>query len=200
VRPRQSKALIAAFSLLELLLVAAILIIVSVLMMNEFSPSAHRKEMAACRSNLEKIYLALNFYRNDNGAYPIVQGALSPSAPMNLLIPKDTTVTEIFICPGSKDKPLRDGERFADHRISYAYYMGRTTNESPGEILMTDWQIDNAPKKQGQLIFSPDGSKPGNNHGKTGGNLLFIDGSVVGSGPKASGDSVFHPPVVLLNP
>ena len=190
----------AAFSLLELLLVATIMIILYVLTMGQFSTSARRKEMAACRSNLQKIYLALNLYRDDNGAYPIAQGATSPSAPLSLLIPKSTTTTEIFICPGSSDKPLPESERFADHRISYAYYMGRRTNDDPGEIIMSDWQIDNAPKKAGQLVFSFDGKKPGNNHDDTGGNLLFLDGSVVASRPKTSRDLPFQSPVVLLNP
>src|SRR5665213_4356396 len=160
-------------------------------MMGKFNTSAHRKEMAACRSNLEKIYLALNFYRTDNGAYPFVQGATSPSAPLSLLIPKCTTVTEIFICPGSSDRPLPEGEHFAERRISYAYYMGRMTNDAPGEVLMSDWQVDNALKRAGQLVFSLDGKRPGNNHNDTGGNLLFLDGSVNGCGPKSSRDLMF---------
>jgi type II secretory pathway pseudopilin PulG len=202
VRTQQYKTRVntAAFSLLELLLVSAILIIMYVMTMRQFSTSAHRKEMSACRSNLQKIYLAMNIYRDDNGVYPIAQGATSPSAPLSLLIPKSTTTTEIFICPGSSDKPLPETERFADHRISYAYYMGRRTNDDPGEILMSDWQVDNAPKKAGQLVFSFDGKKPGNNHDDTGGNLLFMNGNVIASGPKTSRDLPFQSPAVLLNP
>jgi prepilin-type processing-associated H-X9-DG protein len=166
--------------------------------MGQFSTSARRKEMTACRSNLQKIYLALNLYRSDNGAFPFVQGATSPSAPLSLLIPKSTTTTEIFICPGSSDKPLPESEHFAERRISYAYYMGRATND--GGILMSDWQVDNAPKRAGQLLFSVDGKRPGNNHKDTGGNLLFMDGSVRESGTKAKGDFLISAPVVLLNP
>ena len=142
----------------------------------------------------------MSIYRNDNGAYPFLQGATAPGAPLSLLVPKSTTVTEIFICPGSRDKPLPEGERFADRRISYAYYMGWTTNEDPEEILISDWQIDNAPKKQGQPVFSLDGKKPGNNHYADGGNLLSLGGEVSGSGAKASRDLVFPATVTLLNP
>jgi hypothetical protein len=156
--------------------------------------------LAACQQNLQKVYLALSIYRSDNGSYPSVNGAATPSAPLSLLVPKSTTVTEIFICPGSSDKPLAEGERFADCRISYAYYMGYATNDDPQEIIVTDWQIDNAPKRHGQLIFSADGKKPGNNHYTAGGNLLSLGGEVSGCGPKASRDLQFPPSVTLLNP
>jgi len=190
----------SAFSLVELLVVLALLVILTVMSTSRFSASARRKDLAACQKNLQKVYLALSIYRSDNGAYPFLQGATAPEAPLSLLIPKSTTVTEIFICPGSRDKPLAEGERFADRRISYAYYMGRATNDEPPEIVMTDWQINSAPKKMGQPVFSLDGKKPGNNHYGDGGNLLSLGGEVSGSGAKASRDLQFPPSVTLLNP
>jgi prepilin-type N-terminal cleavage/methylation domain-containing protein len=190
----------SAFSLVELLVVLALLVILTVMGTSRFSASARRKDLAACQRNLQKLYLALSIYRSDNGAYPFLTGATTPSAPLSLLIPKSTTVTEIFICPGSRDNLLAQGERFADRRISYAYYMGYATNDDPQEIIVTDWQIDNAPKKRGQQIFSLDGSKPGNNHYSAGGNLLSLGGDVSGCGPKATRDLLFSQSVTLLNP
>jgi hypothetical protein len=115
--------------------------------------------------NLQKIYLALGFYRNDNGAYPFLPEAQTSAEPLSLLIPKGTTDTAIFICPGSGDKPLPESEPFGKLRISYDYYMGRATNGDPKDILLSDWQVDTSPKKKGRQIFSLDGKKPGNNHG-----------------------------------
>jgi type II secretory pathway pseudopilin PulG len=189
-----------AFSLVELLVVLALLLILTVMSTSRFSSSARHKELVGCQRNLQKIYLALSIYRSDNGAYPFVQGAITPAAPLSLLVPKSTTVTEIFICPGSHDKPLAEGERFAGSRISYAYYMGWPTNAAPQEIVITDWQIDNAPKKMGQPIFSIDGKKPGNNHYGDGGNLLSLGGEVSSCGRKASRDLLFPATVTLLNP
>ncbi len=182
------------------MVVLALLLILTVMGTSRFSSSARRKELAACQSNLEKIYLAMSIYRSDTGAYPFLKGAAAPAAPLSLLIPKSTTVTEIFICPGSSDKALAEGERFPDRRISYAYYMGWATNDDPGEIVLTDWQIDNAPKRKGQHVFSPDGKKPGNNHYTDGGNLLTLGGQVSACGAKASRDLMFPPTVTLLNP
>lgn len=185
---------------MELLVVMALVAILTVMGTSQFSGSARRKGLVACQRNLQTIYLALSIYRNDNGAYPYLQSATAPEAPLSLLVPKSTTVTEIFICPGSSDKPLPEGQRFADRRISYAYYMGWETNDGPQEIVMTDWQVDRAPKKQGQAVFSPDGKAPGNNHYRDGGNLLSLGGEVSECGVKASRDLLFPNSVTLLNP
>lgn len=167
---------------------------------SRFSASARRRDLAGCQKNLQKIYLALSIYRNDNGAFPLDAGAETSEVPLSGLIPKCTTDTSVFICPGSGDPALPQDERFAQRRISYAYYMGRATNDDPSEILVTDWQIDTLPKTKGQLIFSPDGKKPANNHRAEGGNLLSCGGEISHSGPAASRDLVFPATVRLLNP
>jgi prepilin-type N-terminal cleavage/methylation domain-containing protein len=189
------------FSLLELLIVLALLLILTVMMDSQFTTSGRDRALAGCRGNLQKIYLALSIYENDNhGAFPFWKGASSPAEPLSLLVPKSTTVTEMFICPGSKDKPLPEAESFDKRKISYAYYMGRTTNDDAGVIIVSDAQVDAAPKNTGQQIFSADGKKPGNNHGKEGGNLLARGGDVSASGPKAARDVRYPPDVRLLNP
>jgi prepilin-type N-terminal cleavage/methylation domain-containing protein len=189
-----------AFSLIELLVVLALILILTVLSASRFSTSARRRELAACGGNLQKIYLALNFYRGDHGAYPLLPDAQTSAEPLSLLIPKGTTDTEIFICPGSGDKSLPESEPFNKSRISYDYYMGRTTTDDPHEIILSDWQVDTSPKEKGRQIFSLDGKRPGNNHEAVGGNLLSCGGAVVFSPPKAGQDFVFPSAVKLLGP
>jgi type II secretory pathway pseudopilin PulG len=189
------------FSLLELLIVLALLIVLTVMMSGHLGVASRNRALVDCRNNLQKIYLALSIYENDNhGAFPFLKDATTSAGPLSLLVPKSTTVTEMFICPGGNDKPLPEAESFADRKISYAYYMGRTTNDDAGEIIVSDAQVDTAPKSTGQQIFSDDGRKPGNNHDKDGGNLLSLGGEVTGSGPKASRDLHYPPSVRLLNP
>jgi prepilin-type N-terminal cleavage/methylation domain-containing protein len=189
-----------AFSLIELLIVLALILILTVLSASRLTTSAKKRQLASCSGNLQKIYLALGFYRNDHGAYPFLPDAQSSAEPLSLLIPKSTTDTEIFICPGSGDKLLPESEPFGKSRISYDYYMRRATNDDPHDILLSDWQVDAMPKKRGDLIFSPDGKKPGNNHQAVGGNLLSCGGAVVFSGPKAVQDVAFPSTVKLLGP
>jgi prepilin-type N-terminal cleavage/methylation domain-containing protein len=190
----------SAFSLLELLIVLTLIVILTALSAGRLTTSARKRELTACGSNLQKIYIALNFYRVDNGGYPFLAEAQTSAEPLSLLVPKGTTDTQIFICPGSGDKPLPESEPFGKRRISYDYYMGRATNEDPQDIILSDWQADTLPKHKGDRLFSIDGKKPGNNHDAVGGNLLSCGGAVVFSGPKASQDLVFPSTVRLLSP
>jgi prepilin-type N-terminal cleavage/methylation domain-containing protein len=190
----------AGFSLLELMVVLAVLVTLTVMSTSQFSSSARRRDLVKCQLNLQKVSLALSIYRNDNNAFPILKDASDSAAALSLLIPKSTTVTEIFICPGSSDSELPEGERFGNRRISYAYYMGRGANDDPKEILVSDWQVNTAPKRTGEPLFSPNGHRPANNHRAEGGNLLSCGGDISTSGPKASRDLLFTETVRLLNP
>src|SRR5580700_5746274 len=102
----------SAFSLLELLLVLAILLILTVLGTRNVTTSTRKRELTACSANLQKIYLALSFYRNDHGTYPMLSDAQSSAEALSVLVPKSTTETEIFICPASGDKLLPESEPF----------------------------------------------------------------------------------------
>jgi type II secretory pathway pseudopilin PulG len=186
--------------MLELLVTVALIMILTVMTTGYLTTSSREKAMASCQNNLQKIYLALNIYKSDNNAFPFIKDATTSAQPLSLLVPKCTTMTEIFICPLSKDEALPEAESFAKRRISYSYYMGLSTNTDSAAIIASDAQVDNAPKKRGQPVFSSDGSKPGNNHGDKGGNLITCAGEMVVSGPKASRDFSFPPEVRLLNP
>jgi prepilin-type N-terminal cleavage/methylation domain-containing protein len=189
------------FSLVELLCVLVILIILATMLDSRMAGSRRRTELELCRKNLQTISLALNFYAADNhGAFPMLKEAANSSGPLSLLVPRGTTETAIFLCPGSRDKALPEGESFAQRRISYAYYMGRSTNNSAAEVILSDWQVNDLPKTQGRPLFSSDGKKPANNHGKDGGNLLLVNGEVIGCGTNAPRDLPVPPGITLLNP
>ena len=169
----------AGLSLLEVLLAMVIVFILFTLYLSAGSKSAQEKKLAACQANLQSIYAAFStFSQDNNGALPAIPGSTNAEAPLSLLVPKYTTGTEFFICPGGKDEPLPDAQPFADKKISYAYYMGAALADGGEAPLMSDAQVNTLPKTVGQLVFSIDGKKPGNNHNKYGGNVLFGDGNV----------------------
>jgi len=183
------------------MIVLVMILLLTVMTSGHLSTSAAKRTFTECRGNLQKVYIAVSFYKSDNnGAYPFVAGAENPAQPLSLLIPKCTTTTEIFICPGSKDGPLPEGESFAKEKISYACYMGRGSNDGPDEAFITDAQVNDLAKVKGQQIFSVDGKKPGNNHGKRGGNILCLGGEVTQDEATASRDYTIPASVRLLNP
>jgi len=164
------------------------------------SRSRQEKDKAGCQKNLHQVYLALELFANDHeGLFPVVTGAKTSEGPLSLLVPKYTVAAESFVCPGRGDPGLPDGEPFARRKISYAYYMGLRAVDV-GEPLMSDRQINSAPRNKGELLFSTTGQAPGNNHHKYGGNVLFVGGDVRMSRSKAEFDLRPAQAVVLLNP
>src|SRR5271168_3467943 len=166
------------FSLIELLVVVALIAILSAMMYGFASGKHQRTQKQLCADNLQKIYLALQIYANEfKGALPDATNSQTSEEPLNELVPKYTTDTSIFVCPGGRDAEIPSGEPLTRNKISYAYYMGLRLDAAP-VVLMSDRQVNTESKRAGEFVFSPDGKPPGNNHHKFGGNFLFNDGSV----------------------
>ncbi len=190
-----------AFSLVELLITLALIIVMAVMFHGFGSRSNQQRQMKSCQKNLQKIYLALEIFANEHGGlFPAQAGAQTSEEPLALLVPRYTVASEAFVCPGSKDSPLPTAEPFGRRKISYAYFMGRALTNDPGDLLVTDRQINTQPKAKGARIFSEDGDKPGNNHHKYGGNYLFVDGHLEQSAALAPFSINPPPGVTLLNP
>jgi prepilin-type N-terminal cleavage/methylation domain-containing protein/prepilin-type processing-associated H-X9-DG protein len=166
----------AGFSLIELLVVVAILMILTTMYWGGGKKTQQKKARESCLQNLQKLYISLQIYANENGGkFPIKPGSATAEEPLDLLVPKFTVDTSLFICPASKDQPLASGESLLKGKISYAYFMGRSITDA-SEPLLCDRLIDNSNKQPGQDAFSTNGKPPADNHGKAGGNFLFCDG------------------------
>lgn len=190
----------SGFTLVEMLITLALMCIVAAMLYGFASPSHQRSQQKLCADNLQKIYLALQIYGNDfQGALPQNTNAATSEDVLDELVPKYTADTSIFICPGGRDAPIPSGEPLREHKISYAYFMGRRL-DVPDKPLLSDRQVNASPKRAGELVFSPDGKPPGNNHHKFGGNFLMGDGSVQFCPALLTFSLAQEPGVVLLNP
>jgi prepilin-type processing-associated H-X9-DG protein len=192
---------VTGFSAIEMLSVIAILLVLFVLLWgSRTSDNQQRRAQKDCQVHLQKIYMALEIYANDHaGKFPETPGARSSEEALDGLVPRYTVDTAVFICPGSKDPPLPLGQSFRQHKISYAYYMGRRAAESQ-EVLMSDQQVDTQSRKAGEYAFSSTGKPPGSNHEKLGGNFLFCDGRTEPAPARVPFSIVLTQGVVLLNP
>ena len=184
-----------------MLISLALVLIMAVLLNGSGSRRYQERQMKACQKNLQNIYVALQTFANEHdGLFPVLADVQTSEGPLSALVPRYTVASEAFVCPGSKDAALPTAEPFARRKISYAYFMGRSLTNDPGELLMTDRQINTLPKAKGAQIFSTDGNAPANNHHKYGGNYLFVDGRLEQSAALASFPVTATPGVVLLNP
>ena len=190
----------AAFTLIELLLVMAIIAILASLYLGATSRSTQVQQQKNCQKNLQKIFIAMEIYATDHkGSFPEGSGARTSGEALDGLVPRYTADTASFICPGSQTEAPPSGESIAKRKISYAYYMGRRRSDTL-EVLLSDEQVNTLPKTAGQLAFSTTGDAPGNNHQKLGGNFLFADGHVETTPTRLPFSLVFTQGVVLLNP
>jgi len=191
----------AGFSLIELLAVAAILLLLFTLYWGpSMSKNREREAQKDCQTHLQKIHMAMAIYANDHaGRFPESAGARTSEEALEALVPRYTVDTAVFVCPATKDPPPPPGESIRKHRINYAYYMGRHAADSQ-QVLMSDAQVDTRPKTAGECAFSITGKPPGNNHGKLGGNFLFCDGRAESAPPRLPFSLMLTQGVVLLNP
>jgi len=190
----------AGFSLIELLVVMALMLIMATMMYGFGSPSRQRAEKKACQQNLSKIYVAMQIYATDYaGKLPVNTNAETSEEALYVLVPRYTADTSIFICPGGRDSALPEGASIRKRKISYAYYMGAHFNDAQ-QVLMSDRQVNTLPKNAGDEAFSTTGKPPGNNHHKYGGNFLFGDGHMEMTPARVPFSLATNPGVVLLNP
>ncbi|HXR03072.1 MAG TPA: type II secretion system protein [Verrucomicrobiae bacterium] len=190
----------AGFSLIELLVVLALMLIMATMMYGFGSPSRQRAEKKACQQNLSKIYLAMQIYATDYaGKLPVNTNAQTAEEALYVLVPRYTTETSIFICPGGRDSALPESQSFRKRKISYAYFMGAPFNDAQ-QVLMSDRLVNTLPKNAGDDAFSTTGKPPGNNHHKYGGNFLFGDGSMQMTPPLIPFPLATNAGVVILNP
>lgn len=189
------------FSLVELLIVAALILIMFVMLHSRGSGSFQKSRKDECRLLMAEQFKALGNYAMDHdGRYPFVTNATTSDQALSLLVPTATTETRIFICPGSKDSALPEAAPFAGRRISYAYYMGLGTDVAATLPVTSDWQVGPGAKAVGDKVFSPDGKGTGSNHDKWGGNVLFTDGSVRFTPPVTKTALPLNSGTTLLNP
>ena len=189
------------FNLIELLISTALIGIFCVMTYGAGSKYGQTKRKAACAGNLARMHMALSvFAAEHNDEFPLRSGATNAEEPLSELVPRYTTDTSMFICPGGKQSALPAGESFARRRIGYAYYMGLTRDSSPDAPLVSDVQTNTKTKHKGDALFSTSGAAPGNNHRRFGGNVLFVDGHVETGDTIATRDLEVPPGTVLLNP
>ncbi len=204
-RPRPDVALPSAagasgFALMELLITVAIIFVFFTMFFGFGAKKRQRSAKLRCQENLQKAFVGLQIFANEHDErFPQTTNATTAEVALEVLVPRYTADTKIFVCPGRKDSAPAPDQLLRQGRISYSYYQGHTKTGTNG-FLLTDWQVNTQAKRIGDLLFSETGKRPGNNHAKTGGNLLEITGDVISSPARAAVDLLLPAGVVLLNP
>jgi prepilin-type processing-associated H-X9-DG protein len=187
-----------AFSLIELLVVVALVACSYVFMFGPHTAWSQNRAKVRCAENLRQMHAALSLFAAEHeGAFPIAADANTSEPALSQLVPLYTTDTAIFICPGSGDAALPGAEPFAQRRCSYTYVAGLKSSAAADQQLVSDLQVSAAAKAAGAPLFAAHGK----NHRSFGGNVLFADGHVeTQDGPLAARDFPLIAGTQLLNP
>lgn len=189
------------FSLVELLIVMALVTCAYAFMFGSGTAWSQGRARAHCAQQLQAMHTALSLYAAEHeGSFPTTDARTSEPA-LSLLVPLYTTNTTIFICPGSKHSALPGAQPFADRRCSYAYVAGLKRDAAPDQMLASDAQVNTGAKVTGEPLFSTTGKGPGSNHRGFGGSVLFVDGHVeIQDSALAPRDFALPSGAQLLNP
>lgn len=130
-KPVSSRRL--AFTLIELLIVIAIIALLAAILFPTFSRARERARQASCMSNLKQVGLALKQYAQDyDGSYPskqyvlgnsFLRGANDPQSLPAVLLPY-TKNNQMWVCPSGWEDLKQAGN-------TYMYYPGETASYVP---------------------------------------------------------------------
>src|SRR6185369_4208632 len=122
MRPNAKIATARAFTVIELTLVVAIILILSGLLLPALCQAKQQARSAACKSNLHQIGLALTMYVADYQKYPTAGAWMAvavSTAPNQRVLPYTANNRNVFYCPSQKPAAKSTAERTVTEPLSY---------------------------------------------------------------------------------
>ena len=122
MRPNAKIETARAFTMIELTLVVAIILILSGLLLPALCQAKQQARSAACKSNLHQIGLALTMYVADYQKYPTAGAWMAvavSTAPNQRVLPYAANNRNIFYCPSQKLAAKSTAERTVTEPLSY---------------------------------------------------------------------------------
>ncbi len=156
------------FTLVELLVVMAIIVTLAGILTPALLRAREQGRRAVCMNNLHQIGVALHIYAEDFGEYyPYTLEEYTNLYTLNYI---DTPRT--FWCPSDTDPPPED---INTSNIENSYQL--RDNQVVANRVKDSWipGLGGASTIRAGWDLTPVGKR---NHGKDGGNILFLDGSV----------------------
>ena len=114
-----------AFTLIELLFVIAIIAILASLLLPALRNAREKGKQIACFSNQKNVFMATNYYADDNKVYPYFGTLAARAAAFRSYVPGQGTKKAVIVCPSDEDPGYIDWPYFY---ASYAINAGADLN------------------------------------------------------------------------
>src|SRR5436190_1671369 len=192
-----------AFTLIELLMVIAIIAILAALLLPVISKGKMRARQAQCASNLKQIGLAFHQFAHEHDSrFPMQvrtnEGGTLELVPLGIpalyrhfqALSNDLLDVSMLVCPSDRRTAASSFERLSNTNVSYSLCVIRTYDDTGG-TLSSDWNIADLNFTGGttRIIWSQDVHQ-----GR--GNVLFADGHVeqtASGGTSFGGGGIWSP-------
>lgn len=98
------------FSLMELLVVIAVIAILAALLMPALGSAKKRAKVTGCQNNLRQMGIGAQMYADDDSLGSFTDAVHDTNDNINFLFPKYVATTKTFICPGTRNY-IREDEK-----------------------------------------------------------------------------------------
>ncbi|MEI8288328.1 MAG: type II secretion system protein [Verrucomicrobiota bacterium] len=153
MKPRLSNRKTAALTLMEVLVIIAVLAVVVAVFLPEFAPAKKRTTKIDCVNNLKQISLAFRIWSVDNGdkypmEVPVTNGgamefaALGNAVAIFQVISNELSTPKVLICPSDTKRRYATNFSGALSTNNISYFVGLDANtDSPKTFLSGDRNI-----------------------------------------------------------
>ncbi len=171
MKQAECKSSRSGFTLIEMLVVIAIVGILAGLLMPALKRVMDKGRSAQCQSNMRQLLIALHLYEQDEGFLPVINGSGNTNGTLIKCLMNHVDNAKVFHCPSHQGRAGEESSAFLGNTTCYKY------NDNGDITFFQGKPLDNPAIYSTSLVLLIDSLDYAPRH-SGGANLGFADGHV----------------------